>query len=116
MSVVKEIEVNKIEDFEQYLAYLENNVWDYISIARVGKDRLLDFRSRVDGDEKCFRFIFRGRGVVDRVRILCSKYVTILDGFLTFKEMSVVIDIEKFKNGVSDIDVNIVRVRDEWWL
>jgi hypothetical protein len=114
--VDKVVEVNNIEDFEQYVVYLENNVWDYISIGRIGKDRVLDFLRRRGGNEESLRFIFRGRSVVDRVRILCSKYVLIFDGFLTFKEMSVVINIEKFRNGVSDIDVNIVRVRYEWWL
>jgi hypothetical protein len=114
--VDKVVEVNNIEDFERYVVYLENNVWDYISIGSIGKDRLLDFLRRRDGNEESLRFIFRGRSVVDRVRVLCSKYLTIFDGFLTFKEMSVVIDIEKFSNGVSDIDVHIVRVGYEWWL
>ena len=114
MTVVKEIGVNKIEDFERWVDYLEKKEWDSIAIYKSGSDKILKFRGGPDNNRSFIRFKLYGR-VVDRVRIYFSKDVLINDGIVTFNKMSVIIDIEKFDNGVADIDVRVVKVGCDLW-
>jgi hypothetical protein len=114
MSVVKEIEVNKIEDFEHWVDYLEKKEWDSIVVSKSGSDKILKFRGGPDNNRRFIRFIIHSWGV-DRVRIYFSKDVLITDGVVTSGKMRVVINIEKFDNGVADIDVRVVKARCDLW-
>jgi hypothetical protein len=114
MSVVKEIEVNKIEDFEEWVEYLEMKEWDSIAVSKSGSGKILTFRGGPDNNRRFIQFMLYGQ-VVDRVRIFFSKDVVITEGIVSVDKMLVVINIEKFDNGLADIDVRVVKARCDLW-
>ena len=109
------VEVDKIEDFEKWVGRLEGTEWDFISIAVRGNSRYVEFRRGYDEGEKEFiQFVFRGRSVVDRIRIYWWKYVAIEDGVVWFDKMRVRIKIHKYSVSGVDIDINVVEFRWGW--
>jgi hypothetical protein len=108
------VEVERIEDFEKWVEYLEKKEWDSIVISKSGNDKILKFGGGPDNDRRLIQFILYGR-VVDRARIYFSKDVLITDGVVTADKMRVIINIEKFDNGVADIDVRVVKARCDLW-
>jgi hypothetical protein len=103
------IDVERIEDFERWVGRLEGTEWDFIAVYPFGASRYLEFRRVGEGGREFIQFAFRGKSLVDRVRLYCSKGVVIEDGVVRFERMRVKIEIQKLRNGLLDIGVNVVE-------
>jgi hypothetical protein len=109
------VEVDKIEDFEKWVGRLEGTEWDFISIHSYGSSKYIEFRRVYGaGESEFIQFVFRGRAVVDRIRIHWSKYIAIEDGVVWFDKMRVRIEVDKHSNGAADIYIYVVEFRWGW--
>jgi hypothetical protein len=103
------IDVERIEDFERWVGRLEGTEWDFIAVYPFGASRYLEFRRAGAGGREFIQFAFRGRSLVDSVRLYFSKYVVVEDGVVRFERMRVRIEIQKMRNGLFEIGVNVVE-------
>jgi hypothetical protein len=108
------VDVERIEDFEEWVRRLEGAEWDFIATYPRGANKYLEFRRFGEGWREFIQFVFRGKASIGRVRLYCSRYIVVEDGVVGFERMRVKVEVYRLRDGLSDINVNVVEFRWCW--